>query len=117
MSSVAPAAPRFSNSATTPALSFKSFWTVRAHCPTVDLAVKVSVHLLSQSKPVELTDVRNCYQKGDLYCVMLDGGEVHKFPIAHIFRVIESDPPPPVYHSLKNPIAADADDEYSRSSR
>ena len=78
--------------------------------------MNVSVHLLSQSKPVELTDVRNCYQKGDLYCVMLDGGEVHKFPIAHIFRVIESDPPPPVYHS-EEPNRRGGDDEYSRSSR
>ena len=49
----------------------------------------IYVHLLSQSAPIVLEGVKNAYQKGDLYCVMLEPGEVHKFPICHLFRVIE----------------------------
>lgn len=50
----------------------------------------VTIHLYLQAQPIVLTDVRNTYQKGDLYCVMLnDGKTVHKFPVIHIFRAIE----------------------------
>ena len=49
----------------------------------------VKVHLLHQSKPVEIDNVRNTYQKGDFFCVMIDGESVQKFPIQHIFRVVE----------------------------
>lgn len=51
--------------------------------------MKVSIHLYSQSEPVEISDVRNAYQKGDFYCVMRSNGPVDKFPIQHIFRVTE----------------------------
>ena len=52
--------------------------------------MEVRVHLYTQSEPVVITDVKNAYQKGDLYCVMLnDGLTVCKFPIQHIFRIIE----------------------------
>lgn len=52
--------------------------------------MEIRVHLYSQSEPVVMTDVQNAYQKGDLYCVMLnDGKTVHKFPLQHIFRITE----------------------------
>ena len=49
----------------------------------------VHVHLYTQSRPVVLTNVRNCYQKGDLYCVLQPDGSVRKFPLIHIFRITE----------------------------
>ena len=56
----------------------------------------VEVHLYAQSQPVIISNVRNTYQKGDLYCVMLLNGPevgrengVYKFPIQHIFRIKE----------------------------
>jgi hypothetical protein len=52
--------------------------------------MKVLVHLYTQSQPVVIEDACNCYQKGDLYCVMLNDKETaHKFPLQHIFRIIE----------------------------
>ena len=54
--------------------------------------MKVTVHLYSQSKPVVYGDVYNCYTKDGFYCIMLSGENiVHKFPIIHIFRVIEEE--------------------------
>lgn len=56
-----------------------------------DDAMKVKVHLKTQSNPVEIDEVRNAYEKGSFYCVMLsDKVTVHKFPIADIFRVTET---------------------------
>ena len=52
--------------------------------------MRVEVHLLHQSKPVRITRVRNAYQKGDLYCVMTNIGDVFKFPIVHVFRIKET---------------------------
>ena len=54
--------------------------------------MRVTVHLYTQSQPIEFKHVRNTYQKGDLFCVMLDEGLVHKFPLQHIFRVVERSP-------------------------
>ena len=52
--------------------------------------MRVAVHLYSQSEPVSRDDVRNTYQKGDLFCVMMnDGKTVFKFPLQHIFRITE----------------------------
>ncbi len=51
--------------------------------------MKVYVHLYSQSQPVVLKKVRNAYQKGDLYCVMMKCGAVKKFPLCHIFQITE----------------------------
>jgi len=50
---------------------------------------EVHVHLYSQSNPVVIKDVRNAYQKGDLYCVMQSDGTTYKFPLQHIFRIKE----------------------------
>jgi len=52
--------------------------------------MKVTIHLYSQSQPVEIVDARNTYTKDGLYCVMLQDGTVHKFPYQHIFRIKES---------------------------
>lgn len=49
---------------------------------------KVKVYLLSTSQPLEFADVKNTYQKGDMFCVY-HGDQVDKFPIQHIFRIIE----------------------------
>ncbi len=49
----------------------------------------VTIHLYTQSKPLEYEGVRNAYQKGDLYCVMLINGSVVKIPLLHIFRITE----------------------------
>jgi hypothetical protein len=51
--------------------------------------MKVSVHLHTQAEPVHYPSVVNAYQKGDLYCVMVSAAEVHKFPLAHVFRIVE----------------------------
>lgn len=58
----------------------------------------VEIHLYSQSQPIVIQNVRNTYQKGDFYCVMLlDGPQVgqhngvQKFPLQHIFRVKEKE--------------------------
>ncbi len=56
--------------------------------------VEVRVHLYTQSNPVVIKNVRNSYQKGDLYCVMLnDGKTTYKFPLQHIFRITELSEP------------------------
>jgi len=52
--------------------------------------MKVSIHLYTQSKPVEVEAVRNCYTKGGLYCVLLHDGTVYKFPLEHVFRITEA---------------------------
>lgn len=52
---------------------------------------KVSVHLYSQSQPITIEEVRNTYQKGDLFCIMQSTGKVIKFPLLHIFRIVEHD--------------------------
>ncbi|MBI5004872.1 MAG: hypothetical protein HZC04_01655 [Candidatus Lloydbacteria bacterium] len=61
--------------------------------PYQEDTMEVIVHLYTQSKPIVMTDVRNTYQKGDLYCVMLNNGTVEKFPIQHIFRITEAPAP------------------------
>lgn len=54
--------------------------------------VRVTVHLYSQSQPIVMDNVHNTYQKGTLFCVLFeDGRTVHKFPIEHIFRIIEEE--------------------------
>lgn len=49
----------------------------------------VEVHTLLQSQPVVIERVLNAYQKGSLYCVMAMDGSVSKFPIEHVFRIVE----------------------------
>lgn len=54
-----------------------------------EMLLQVSVHLYSQSQPVIILNARNTYQKGDLYCVM-QGNTAYKFPLQHIFRIVET---------------------------
>lgn len=49
----------------------------------------VTVHLKTQSQPIEYQNVLNAYQKGSFYCIYLPGGVVDKYPIRDIFRVKE----------------------------
>ena len=51
--------------------------------------MQVKVHLLHQSKPVVIDDVRNTYEKGSYFCVMTNDGDVQKFPTQHVFRIVE----------------------------
>lgn len=51
--------------------------------------MKISIHLLSQSSPIEYKDVTNAYTKDVMYCVYIDT-EVIKYPMCNIFRVKES---------------------------
>ena len=50
---------------------------------------KVDVHLKHQSEPVTCDNVRNTYQKGDLFCVMYINRMVDKFPVGDVFRIRE----------------------------
>ena len=51
--------------------------------------IKVTIHLKTQSQPIEYTEVINTFQKGDFYVIYTVGEKSHKYPIADIFRVIE----------------------------
>jgi len=52
--------------------------------------MRVEVHLSSQSQPVVRDDVRTTYLKEGLFCVMHDDTRrVEKYPLDHIFRIIE----------------------------
>jgi hypothetical protein len=51
--------------------------------------MKIKVHLLSQSKPIEYEDVKNAYTKSVLYCVYLKNNQVHKYPLCNVFRIEE----------------------------
>lgn len=51
--------------------------------------MKVQVHLLHQSQPIVTENVINTYVKEGLFCVY-SNFEVQKYPIEHIFRVVES---------------------------
>lgn len=50
---------------------------------------RVTVHLYSQAKPLKYESVQNAYTKGPLYCIMTDANTVHKFPLEHVFRIVE----------------------------
>jgi hypothetical protein len=52
---------------------------------------KVIVHLFTQSEPMVFEGVVNTYQKGDLFCVLLEKEHAtYKFPLVHVFRIIET---------------------------
>lgn len=53
--------------------------------------MKVIIWLKETSQPVEHTKVTNAYQKGAFFCVFIESeNEVYKYPIANIWRVMES---------------------------
>lgn len=49
----------------------------------------VEIHLLHQSQPILRIDVKNTYVKSDLFCLMMNNGKVEKYPVIHIFRIVE----------------------------
>lgn len=51
--------------------------------------MKVEVWLDESAQPIVFNNVKNTYTKGLLFCIY-DGTMVHKFPIDHLFRVIET---------------------------
>ena len=51
--------------------------------------MKISIHLFSQSKPIEYENVKNAYTKDGLYCIYVDD-YVDKYPCCNIFRIKES---------------------------
>lgn len=54
--------------------------------------MKVEIHMKDQSAPVVRVDVKNTYEKGSFFCVMLgDDKSVEKYAIENIFRVIETE--------------------------
>ena len=52
--------------------------------------MKIKIHLLSQSQPIEYTDVKNTYTKDGLFCVYKSDGFVDKYPLINIFRIQET---------------------------
>lgn len=52
--------------------------------------MKISLHLLSQSKSIDYLDVKNAYTKDGMYCIYTNDNLVHKYPMVNIFRVIET---------------------------
>jgi len=52
--------------------------------------MKITVHLISQSQAIEYTVAKNAYTKDGMYCVYLENGLVHKYPLCNIFRVTET---------------------------
>ncbi len=74
--------------------------------------MKVKVRLERTSVPIEF-DADSVYQKGDFLCVATGGfQEVTKFPIDHVFMVVEEygytapqqgpkDPGPPVHYKRR----------------
>lgn len=51
--------------------------------------MKIVIWLKESSQAIKHDGIVNSYQKGDLYCVY-DGTLVYKYPIANIFRIIET---------------------------
>jgi hypothetical protein len=51
--------------------------------------MRVELWLKETSQPIIFENTKNAYTKGALYCVYV-GDTVNKFPIEHIFRVVES---------------------------
>ena len=53
------------------------------------ISVRVEVWLCETSQPIVFDDAINAYTKGDMYCIC-SGETVTKFPVMHLFRVVES---------------------------
>mgnify|MGYP001335230286 CR=1 FL=1 len=65
--------------------------------------MRVALWLKEAEKPIEFDGVANTQQKGSFYCIFIEGGEVvFKYPIADIFRIVESYPPPTKKNDLKS---------------
>ena len=51
--------------------------------------IEVVVQLKEVSQAIEYKEVINFYQKGDLLCIQMSNGKVHKYPIHDVFRIIQ----------------------------
>jgi hypothetical protein len=51
--------------------------------------MQVSIYLIWQTQPMLFSGVQDTFQKGDLYCVHMMDGTIHKFPLLHILYVTE----------------------------
>ncbi|MFA6604201.1 MAG: hypothetical protein WCT10_05215 [Patescibacteria group bacterium] len=51
--------------------------------------MQVEIQMFWQSQPLLLANVQDTFQQGDLYCVKLFDGAIQKFPLQHIYRIIE----------------------------
>jgi hypothetical protein len=49
----------------------------------------IKIHLQSQSKSIDYTNIKNAYTKDGMYCVY-QVDIVHKYPLVNIFRVVET---------------------------
>ena len=49
---------------------------------------RVEVWLCETSEPL-IHEAKSTYTKGPLYCVYCEDGLVYKYPVCHIFRVVE----------------------------
>lgn len=54
--------------------------------------MKVEIHRNQAGQPIVYREVDSAYAYGEMYCVLING-EVHKYPLSSIFRVIESKAP------------------------
>lgn len=53
--------------------------------------MKIKIHLLSQSQPIEYNNAKNTYTKDGMFCIYVDKNtDVDKYPMCNIFRVKES---------------------------
>jgi hypothetical protein len=50
---------------------------------------RVEIHNLDQGRPIIRTDAVNTYVKAGLFCLYRADGRVEKYPIHHIFRIVE----------------------------
>ena len=59
----------------------------------------VIIHLIDQAQPIVYENVQNAYVKAGMYCICLTEHIVHKFPIDHVWRLVEKYEPHDRGHS------------------
>jgi len=53
-----------------------------------EIKLRVIIQLKETSQPLEYEAI-NTYQKGDLFCIYTYEGNIYKFPMNNIWRIIE----------------------------
>jgi hypothetical protein len=71
------------------------------------MQLKVEIHRNETSQPIVYREADNAYTKGEMYCVLM-GGEVHKYPLSSIFRVIETKEPSRSSAAIEQALRASA---------
>ncbi len=51
--------------------------------------MQVTIELLWQTQPLVFDKVQDTYQRGEMFCVQLMDGTIHKFPFRNIYHVTE----------------------------